>query len=126
MIKTSVFTRNSSSASLLLTHDDEFISVDLIKVFNILPTEPSEDLSMHVNMMGPLTRRAKLTVTLEIVQADVKLVAGGGELAGAVQTVAFVVMCTDLKECAEGGGDHIITIKIDRNVFFNHFFTQYQ
>lgn len=42
--------------------------------------------------MGPLTVRAKLTVTLEMVQADMQLGAGSGEPAGAVQTVALVVM----------------------------------
>lgn len=45
-----------------------------------------------------------------MVQADVKFGAGGGELTGTVQTVALVVMWTDLgrdvEEC-----DHII-IKI--------------
>lgn len=91
--------RNSSGLSLLLTHDDEFISVDLKKVFNILLTESSENLrSMFINIMGSLTRRAKLTVALEIVLADVKLVAGGGELAGTVQTVALVVMWADLRK----------------------------
>lgn len=76
------FTGNSSRASLLLTHDDEFVSVDLRKVSNILLTESSGNLrSVRVNIVGSLTRRAKLTVTLEIVQADVKLGARGGELA---------------------------------------------
>lgn len=53
--------------------------------------------------MAPLTRRPKATVTLEVVQAEVKLAAGGGELAGTVQTIAFVVMRADLQG-KEGGG----------------------
>lgn len=76
-----------------MTHDDEFISVDPLKVFNILLTEDMENPhSLCVNSMGSLTRRAKFTVTLEIVLADMKLDAGGAELAGAMQTVALVVM----------------------------------
>lgn len=85
-----------------MTHDDEFISVDLMKVFNILLTESSENLhSIHINIVGSLTPRAELTVALEIVQADVKLGAGGGELAGTVQTIALVVMWADLERCEE-------------------------
>lgn len=42
--------------SPLLTHDDEFISVDLRKVNNILLTEASENLhSLCINVMDPLT-----------------------------------------------------------------------
>lgn len=90
---------NSSCASLLLTHDDEFVSVDLRKVSNIFLTQSSGNLrSVRVDIVGSLTRRAKLTVTLEIVQADVKLGARGGELAGAVHTVALVVMWADLRK----------------------------
>lgn len=47
--------------------------------------------------MGPLTRRAKATVTLHIVLADVKLDAGSAEPAGTVQPFAFVVMWANLK-----------------------------
>lgn len=82
-------------------HDDEFVSEDLTEVSNNLVTESLKNLhSMGVEMMGPLTRRSKLTVSLEIVLADVKLSAGGGEPAGTVQTVALVVMWTNLGGCS--------------------------
>lgn len=48
--------------------------------------------------MVPLTCRAKLTVTLEMVLADVKLGACGGKLAGAVHTIALVVMWAYLRQ----------------------------
>lgn len=104
-----------------MTHDDEFISVDHKKVCNILLTEPSENLrSLCFNVMGPLTRRAKLTVTLEVVLADVKLGAGGGELAGAVQTVALVVMWAYLGMGGGGGGHYIIFYTIARDYQVSH------
>lgn len=69
-----------------------------MKVFNILLTESIEDLrSMSVNFMGSLTRRAELTVSLEIVLADMKLCAGSGELAATIRAVALVVMWADLE-----------------------------
>lgn len=100
--KSLFFTRNRSGSSLLLSHDDEFVSVDLTKVFNILLTESSENLHfMGTELMGPLTGRSKLTDTLEIVLADVKLDAGGGEPAGTVQTIALVVMWANLQGCTD-------------------------
>lgn len=76
-----------------------------MKVFDILLTESSQNLhSMRFNIVGSLTGRAKLTVTLEIVLAYVKLAAGCGELAGTVQTIALVVMWADLEGCTGEGG----------------------
>lgn len=92
------FTENSRSLSLMLTRDDEFISVDLKKVCNIFLTESSENLrSIGINSMCSFARGAKLTVTLQIVQADVELGAGSGEFAGTVHTVAFIVVLADLE-----------------------------
>lgn len=88
-----------------MTRDDELISVDLVKVFNILPTESSEELRcVFIQAMVSFTRRAKLAVTLEKVLADMELDAGGGEFAGAVLTVALVVMWAYLQGIMEGGG----------------------
>lgn len=122
LYKSLFFTRNRRGSSLLLSHDDEFVSVDLTKVFNILLTESSENLHfMGTELMGPLTGRSKLTDTLEIVLADVKLDAGGGEPAGTVQTVALVVMLANL-QCNVGvqteSGD-LITTKIYDSLFRN-------
>lgn len=79
-----------------------------MKVVDILLTESSEGLrSLHVDIVGSLTGRAKLTDTLEVVLADVKLVAVGFEPAGTVLTVALIVMWADLEECTEDG-DHIM------------------
>ena len=61
-----------------------------MKVVDILLTESSQGL--HVDIVGSLTGRAKLTAPLEMVLADVKLVAVGFEPAGTVLTVALVVM----------------------------------
>ena len=78
-------------------HDDEFVSVDLTDVSNNLLTESLKNLHfMGVEMMGSLAARSKLTVSLQIVLADVKLSTGSGELAGTVQTIALVVMWTNL------------------------------
>lgn len=85
-----------------MTQDDEFISVDFIKVSNILFTECFEKLqSVSVNKMGSFTRRSIRTVSLEMVQADVKFGAGGGICTGTVQPIALVVMCTDLSRDVE-------------------------
>lgn len=61
-----------------------------MKVVDILLTESLQGL--HVDIVGSLTGGAKLTVPLEMVLADVKLVAVGFEPAGTVLTVALVVM----------------------------------
>lgn len=91
-------TRRCACCSFLMFHDDEFVSVDLVKVSYVLLTEAFENLHLcGTKIMAPLTRRPKFTVTLEVVQAEVKLAAGGGELAGTVQTIAFVVMRADLQ-----------------------------
>lgn len=56
---------DNSSWSLLLTRDDEFISVGHEEVCNILFTESSEELhSLCVDIMSSFTRRSKLTVVL--------------------------------------------------------------
>ncbi len=102
-----------------MIQDDEFISVDLMKVSHILLTETFEELhSMCINIMGSLTRRAKPAVALEVMLADVKLDAGGGEFARTVWTVALVVMWADLEGRVEGG-DHIITTKTYDSSFRN-------
>lgn len=99
-IKKKVLAFTGNSWSLMLTQDDEFISVDLKKVFNVLLTDSSENLFvLRVNTVGSLTRRAKLAVTMEMVMADVKLGARVGELAGAVLTISLVVMLADLEGC---------------------------
>lgn len=91
-------TRRCARRSFLMFHDDEFVSVDLVKVSYVLLTEAFENLHLcRTKIMAPLTLRPKLTVTLEVVQAEVKLDAAGGELAGTVQTTAFVVMRADLQ-----------------------------
>lgn len=87
------FTSDTSTLPLLLTHDDTFISVDLVKVFNILTTESSEELHrMSIEAMLSFARRAKFAVTLEKMLADMELCARGGEFTRAVLTVALVVM----------------------------------
>lgn len=91
-------TRRWARCAFLMFHDDEFVSVDLVKVSYVLLTEAFENLPLRGSkIMAPLTCRSKLTVTLEVVQAEVKLAAAGGELAGTVQTTAFVVMRADLQ-----------------------------
>lgn len=91
-------TRRRAGCSFLMFHDDEFVSVDLVKVSYVLLTEAFENLHLRGSkIMAPLTCRPKLTVTLEEVQAEVKLAAGGGKLAGTVRTIAFVVMRADLQ-----------------------------
>lgn len=91
-------TRRRAGCFFLMFHDDEFVSVDLVKVSYVLLTEAFENLHLRVTkIMAPLTRSPKLTVTLEVVQAEVRLVAGSGELAGTVRTIAFVVMRADLQ-----------------------------
>lgn len=84
--------------------DDELVSVDVAEVCEIFLTESSENgRSVGAKMMGPLTRRSKLTVALKKVLADMKLNASGGELAGTVQTFTLVVMHAYL-ETRTGGG----------------------
>lgn len=91
--------------SLLLFFDDASVSVYLRKFSNIFLTESSENLhSMGIEVMGPLTRRSKFTVTPEKVLADVELDAGGVKLAGSVRAIAFVVMWANLEECKYRGG----------------------
>lgn len=86
----------SNNRLVLLTGDYEFIPVDFVKVLNILLVESSEKLQcLFIKSMGSLTRRAKLAVSLQEVQADVELFAGGGESAGAKLTITFVVMWTN-------------------------------
>lgn len=99
------FTRNCSGRSLLLFFDDAFVSVYLRKFYNIFLAESSENLhSLGTEVMGPLTRRSKFTVTPQKVLADVELGAGGGELAGSMRTIAFVVMWANLEERKFSGG----------------------
>lgn len=89
----------SNNRLVLLTGDYEFIPVDFVKVLNILLVESSEKLQcLFIKSMGSLTRRAKLAVSLQEVQADVELFAGGGESAGAELTITFVVMWTNLRK----------------------------
>lgn len=83
----------------MLTNDDEFIPIDLVKVLNIFFTESLEKFQcLLVKSVLSLTRRAKLTVSLQKVQADMELFAGGSKLAGAKLTVTLVVMWTNLKK----------------------------
>lgn len=92
-------TWTSSSWSLVLStlsSDDEFIPVDLVKVLNILLTKSFEKLHSLLNSMGSLASCAIPTVTLEEMQADMELCAGGGVSAGAKRTITLVVMRTDL------------------------------
>ena len=118
-IESLFFTRNSGGLSLMLSHNDEFISVDLQNVRNILLAESFEELhSLCIDSMCSLTRRAKLTVTLEIVLADVKLGAGSSKPAGAVHTVALVVMWANLEGSTEWV-DSIITMTIYNSSFRN-------
>lgn len=82
----------------LLAHDDEFISVDLVKILNILWAEALKKLhSLCIHTVGSLTRSPKLTVTLEEVLAGMELCAGGGVFAGAKRPISLVVMCAYLK-----------------------------
>lgn len=92
--------RDSSSVwSPLVTRDDELVSEDCVKVLNILPTKSLEKLHcLCIKSVASLAAGTKFTVTLEIVLAHMELGAGGGEAAGAMQTVARVVMCTYLRE----------------------------
>lgn len=86
-----------------MPYNDEFISVDLINDVHILHAEGFQELhALHIEAVGPLTRRAKLAVPLEIVQADVKLGAVGGEPAGSMQTISLVVMWAYLQREIEG------------------------
>lgn len=85
------------SGCLPLTLDDEFISVDLRKVFDDLLTDSECLCLLHVDLVGSLTRGAKLAVSLEMVLADVKLGARSGEFAGTVQTISFVEMWANLE-----------------------------
>lgn len=85
------------SGCLLLTLDDESISVDLRKVFDDLLTDSECLCLLHVDLVGSLTRGAKLAVSLEMVLADVKLGARSGEFAGTVQTISFVEMWANLE-----------------------------
>lgn len=60
--------------------DDELVSVDVAKVCDIFLAESTENgRSVGAKMVGPLTRRSKLTVALKKVLADMKLSASGGE-----------------------------------------------
>lgn len=81
----------------MLIHDDEFIVVDLVKILNILLTEPSQ----CIDGVGSLTRGAKLTVTLEMVLADMEFCAGGCKFTGSKRTIALVVMWAYLKGITE-------------------------
>lgn len=56
--------------------------------------------------MGSFACRSEPTVSLEMVQAEVKFGAGGGELAGTMQTTAPVVMWADLCRNVEERGPH--------------------
>lgn len=91
--RNTVFSRGCRTSPFRLRRDDEFISVYLKEVFNILPTETVEKCFLvDTEIMGPLAGGSKYTVLLEKMLADVKLRAGGVESAGAVQAVALVVM----------------------------------
>lgn len=74
-------------------YNDELVPIELTKFCNILLTESSEALHfVGMELVGSLTCRSKHTVTLQIVLANVELLAVGGILAGTVQTCALVVM----------------------------------
>lgn len=90
-------TRELRGSPLPLPFDDEFISVYLKEVFNVLATEALEKFLVDVKMMGPLAGGSKRTVPLEKMLADVKLRAEGAEFAGAVQPVTLVVMGANLR-----------------------------
>lgn len=90
-------TRELRSLPLPLRLIDESISVYLKEVYNILLTEIMETFFLiDSEMMGPLAGGSKYAVPLEKMLADVKLLAGGGVFAGAVQPVPLVVMWANL------------------------------
>lgn len=82
----------------MLAHDDDFISVDLGKVLNILWAKSFKKLqSLCIDTVGSLTRSPKITVTQEEVLTDMELCAGGGVFAGAERPISLVVMRAYLK-----------------------------
>lgn len=81
--------------------DDGFVSVDPVEVSHILLTQAFDVLHLvGTKVMVPLALVAVHAVILQEVKADVELGAGGGVCAGAMWTVAFVVVKADLEERA--------------------------
>lgn len=95
--KETLLTGARSISLQLLRCDDESIPVQLGKVSNVLWAEILEKrLLVAVKRVSPLAGGSKPTVLLQKMLADVKLHAGGVVFAGAVQTVAPVVVRANL------------------------------
>lgn len=109
------FTREHSIFLLLLCrYDDAFIPVYLEKVVNVVLTEKLKKVFLvEIKTMGPLASGPKRTVPQQKMLADVKLHTGGIVSAGAMQTVAPVVMQANLRE----GCRKTTTSRFIHNVF---------
>lgn len=91
--ETLLLTRARSIPSRLLRCDNQPIPVQPRQVFDVLRTEILEKrFLVAAKRMGPLASGSKPTVLLQKMLADVQLHAGGIVFAGAVQTVAPVVV----------------------------------
>lgn len=82
----------------MMIRDDELVSVDHREVSNVLLTQALDALRLvGTKGVAPLAGDSELAVPLDEVQTEVGLGAGGGVPAGAVRTVAFVVVRADLE-----------------------------
>lgn len=106
--ETLLLTRARSIPSRLLRCDNQPIPVQPRQVFDVLRTEILEKwFLVAAKRMGPLASGSKPTVLLQKMLADVQLHAGGIVFAGAVQTVAPVVVRAHLGDaCGENNAGY--------------------